>query len=746
MVMLPKIAANDNDHNPVIHTDRMTSRATTSYSHTVYSFGLFRLHPQRACLERDGQEIKLRPKSFELLHYLVRNPGRLLTKQELIETIWPDSFVTEDSLVQCVRDIRRTLGPDAEQFIKTLPRRGYMFDGAVMQDAPPSPTARDVELGQAVSGSQNDVKTSAIGIRTRWAVTIGVVLVLVILAVSVFNKSYPTVPAGLKSTPLTTYRGFERNPSISPDGKHVAFTWNGKEQDNFDIYVLAIGSDESLRRLTDDRAQDTSPAWSHDGRSVAFLRRNDDLHNQLILVPSSGGPERVLVQIKIPIVPGSFDSTLRQDLAWSQDGLWIVVTHCEKEETGCGLYAVSTATGEMRALTRPQVGAWDENPAISRDRKYVAFARHPGGGSGGSDLYLVPVLADFVPSGPAKRITSDRGLAAHPMWADDTRRLFYVLNSKLHALDLLAQKSVPVSIDTESVAELSLGHHLVYSKTSSDSNLCRAEIPKSDHEPAKPHLFISSTRPDNSAQYSPDGTKVVFRSSRSGTNEIWIGDADGTNFTKLFVGPGVFFPSWSPDGKRILFHMRLESDADIFSVSVKGGTPKRLTSSPSDDFFARESIDGWVYFTSNRSGRPEIWRIPVGGGNPTQVTHTGGRMPVPSADGKSIYYGHRSPEQGIWKIPAAGGDAVKVTGPVAKDPAFAINQDGIYYAAPPESPNRQFIYFLNFGTGKVQPVVMADHEIGVGLSLSPDNRFLVFPQRDVAESDLMLVRDFALPR
>jgi hypothetical protein len=73
---------------------------------------------------------------------------------------------------------------------------------------------------------------------------------------------------------------------------------------------------------------------------------------------------------------------------------------------------------------------------------------------------------------------------------------------------------------------------------------------------------------------------------------------------------------------------------------------------------------------------------------------------------------------------------VKVTGPAAKDQAFAVKQDGIYYAAPPESPNRQFIHFLNFETGKIQPAVMTDREISLGLSLSPDNRFLILSQRD----------------
>ncbi|HEV8366674.1 MAG TPA: winged helix-turn-helix domain-containing protein [Pyrinomonadaceae bacterium] len=94
----------------------------------VRSFAGFELNLDRVCLLRDGGEVKLRPKSYETLKYLVENPGRLVTKAELIQAVWPDSFVTDDSLVQCMHDIRRALGDDSRRCIKTVPRRGYIFE------------------------------------------------------------------------------------------------------------------------------------------------------------------------------------------------------------------------------------------------------------------------------------------------------------------------------------------------------------------------------------------------------------------------------------------------------------------------------------------------------------------------------------------------------------------------------------------------------------------------------------------
>jgi DNA-binding winged helix-turn-helix (wHTH) protein/tetratricopeptide (TPR) repeat protein len=103
-------------------------------THRTQSFDGFTLDLTRGCLLRGVQEIKLRPKPFEALKYLVQNPGRLISKAELIQTIWPDTAVTDDSLVQCLMEVRRALGDEAQQIIKTVPRRGYIFDKEVSQD------------------------------------------------------------------------------------------------------------------------------------------------------------------------------------------------------------------------------------------------------------------------------------------------------------------------------------------------------------------------------------------------------------------------------------------------------------------------------------------------------------------------------------------------------------------------------------------------------------------------------------
>src|SRR5207248_8013819 len=100
-----------------------------------YQFGLFTLDVVRGCVLKAGEEIKLRPKVYETLKYLVEHPGQLIGKQELMQVVWPDSVVTDDSLVQCTVELRRALNDRSQQFLKTVPRRGYLFTAEVIQRA-----------------------------------------------------------------------------------------------------------------------------------------------------------------------------------------------------------------------------------------------------------------------------------------------------------------------------------------------------------------------------------------------------------------------------------------------------------------------------------------------------------------------------------------------------------------------------------------------------------------------------------
>ena len=138
----------------------------------------------------------------------------------------------------------------------------------------------------------------------RWRTRTAIALLLLVMALGALFEAtrLSKHDAPLEVVPLTTYPGFQCCPSFSPDGRQVAFSWLGQNQDNQDIYVKLVGGGPPLR-LTINPAGETIPAWSSDGRQIAFLRRGE-----IFLISALGGPERSLTK------------AMGANIAWSPDG------------------------------------------------------------------------------------------------------------------------------------------------------------------------------------------------------------------------------------------------------------------------------------------------------------------------------------------------------------------------------------------------------------------------------------------
>jgi Tol biopolymer transport system component len=550
---------------------------------------------------------------------------------------------------------------------------------------------------------------------------------------------------------LTTYPGFELNPALSPDGRQIAFTWNGDKQDNFDIYIRLVGSNSQLQ-LTKHPGEDLSPAWSPDGNTIAFLRRLDGDRNELLLIPALGGPERKLTETFIVD-----DSKSRLSaLAWSPDGRWLAVSHREAEDLAQDLFLVSAETGEKRRLTRSPINSSrDFTPTFSPDGRAVLFTRFSSLGTT-AEMYVLSLSQVLAPAGEPRHLKTAERFVRSPVWTPDGRYIVFLAAPNIGEREQTelrkiaasgADTSERVSLLEGEINEMSLGRHLVYPRRSTETDIYRAEIPAPGRPASQPQLLISSTRLDNQPRYSPDGKKIAFGSTRSGAAEIWLADADGSNQVQLtsFGGPMIGARDWSPDGQRLVFHARPEGQADIFTIPAAGGAPKRLTTDPKDDVAPSYSRDGRsIYFVSYRSGRDEIWKMPAEGGEAVQITSAGGHMPYESHDDRTLYFRHPNGEKGIWKMPVEGGEAVQITGPITQW-AFAVGTEGLFYSPAPDASQKGSIHFVSFATGQSRTVVVADRPIGgIGLGLSPDQRFLAFAQSARIDFDLMLIENFVV--
>ena len=585
-----------------------------------------------------------------------------------------------------------------------------------------------------------EVAGEKIAAARRPFVLIGVAAFAVIVAGAtalwLFTRRTESTQAAPRVVPLTAYPGDASQPSFSPDGNQVAFSWNGEKEDNFDIYVKLIDSATPLR-LTTDPASDFGPAWSPDGRSIAF-QRDTGSSVAVILIPAIGGPEREI---------GRLSAGSR--LAWAPDGKSLAVADRTSADQPSTLFLLSPATGEKRRLTSPpQTTEGDSDPAFSPDGRRLAFVRSRS--TLIAEVFAVSVSRDLAPEGEAAQLSSENAWIAEPTWTHDGREIICSVStggdSSLWRLSASggALKRLEVAGAGLSPAISREGNRLAYTRDRSDANIWRVQLPGAGTAKPISAPLISSSRLEMNAQYSPDGKRIAFSSDRSGAMEIWVSDGDGSHAVQVTtLGKAESgTPRWSPDGQRIAFDWDVAGHWDIYTVNAGGGGLRRMTADSFDHNIPSYSRDGqWLYFASSRSGRYEIWKMPAGGGDAVQVTTNGGRTAFASADGKWLYYARSDWSSSLWKMPIAGGMETQVV-PAVYWRSFALSERGIYFIPPPKPDGRSSIEFLSFTSGASKTVVPLTRPTWLGLAVSPDERFLTYTQYDQAGRDLLLIENF----
>jgi Tol biopolymer transport system component/serine/threonine protein kinase len=542
-------------------------------------------------------------------------------------------------------------------------------------------------------------------------------------------------PPALRAVPLTAYPGYERSPSISPDGRQVAFSWNGAEQDNFHIYVKLIGPGRPLP-LTSGRADDEAPSWSPDGLSIAFLRRKGDTA-KVMVVPALGGAEREISEVAT--LPVSTNIGYYLSTTWSPDSRW-VLTSARTSAGTAALWLLSVDSEEKRQLTTPpSVGYGDGHPSFSPDGQTLAFVRYRALQSG--DIYVLPLASNLAGNGEPRRLTNENRLILGTAWTADGGGI--VFSSNRDGTQALWQ----IALSGSSPRRLSVGQNgvlpaispranrLVYGESINfNSNIWQVDLQDRNHLAVQ---LQGSTRAEYNPCYSPDGQRIAFESSRSGNVEVWVSDVDGSNATQLVDTGRSGSPTWSPDSQRIAFDSNVGGNWQIYIVSKRGGRPERLTNSAASDVLPSWSHDGkWIYFGSNRSGVLQIWRTPSGGGPAEQVTKNGGYCPNASPDGRSIYYSKNDSDLcPLWQVPASGGEEVQVLDAVTSH-RVAVSDRGIYFVLWPQ------LQHFDFSTGKSKTILTLPKRTTVGLSVSSNSRWLLYSQIDQGGSNLMLVENF----
>src|SRR5262245_45061594 len=554
--------------------------------------------------------------------------------------------------------------------------------------------------------------------------------------------------ASWRVLPLTAYRGLESQPALSPDGNHVAFIWDGGVPGRANLYVRLVDGGVPLL-LAGDEVPKMGPTWSPDAKRIAFLR--GAAKPAMYLIPVLGGTERKLAQLA-SVSPGGPGGP--PQLSWSPDGRFIAVHGAAKEGEPIGTLLIPTEGGEPMRLTSLPPGYEAESfRACSPTGARLAFVRFRSGFN--AAIFVLSLTRDGTARGEAQRLIPDDWHISGLDWLDDSNLVFSgrTGGARVSLWKLSASGGAPAALPYEydAATRPSVPRHsnrLAFEKSTTDSNVWLLPGPASGVPLTLPgKLLLGSTRFDGEPKFSPNRKKIVWTSEQSGTSDIWVADADGSNQVQITNFPGIRVgsPRWSPDGMRVVFDAYAHGNSDIYVVGAEGGKIRAVTSEPSNENRPSWSTDGkWIYFGSNRSGRDEIWKAPTEGGPAAQVTRDGGYEAFSSPDGRFLFYS-KDIVSALWKQPIGGGVEVRVLDEV-RNGNWGVAGNDLFWLTQASPDRTATISVLHLSTGTQEelyrfPKDMPPFSSGNPFAVSADARSFLITLLDRNDRDLMLVEN-----
>jgi Tol biopolymer transport system component len=576
---------------------------------------------------------------------------------------------------------------------------------------------------------------------------VAVGLVVVVAAITVWYAFRTQPPTPLRVRRLTSLPGNESAASLSPDGNFVAFSWSNNGPSH--IFIKEVDG-ESLRRLTETAEAEVSPAWSPEGREIAFVRARKGI----FIVSPLGGTERKIA-----------DSGLR--VTWSSDARSVfVIDNCSESRGVACVYQVVLDTLEKRQITK--AADFDARHfAASPDGRTLAVVgqgRRPAIG----DIYLLPLAG-----GESRRLTTWHRFVNGIDWTPDSKYLFYSLlqqgrfslwrtaangsQGNGERIAALGETAVMPTVARGTSGQIRIAYNTIVEDVS---------LRIVDLNPTGPAAPLGTVRSladategrDCGALFSPDGNQISFSSFRSGEGLHWLVKSDGADLRPLMPiatqeawmrgAQEGDIRGWSPDGRKLALDLVLDGNSDIYVTDVSGGRPIRLTSEPSLDVVPSWSADRrWIYFASDRSGSSQLWKVPSAGGPAIQITFQGGFRPQASPDKKYIYYSADWPgaprSNFLKRVPTDGGEETVVMDGVSSF-YWSMTQKGIYFLSLDQG--RDYLERYDLATGQRTRLGALPFQAARGfcgfMSVSNDGRFLIANHVDRFEQNLGIIDGF----
>jgi Tol biopolymer transport system component/DNA-binding winged helix-turn-helix (wHTH) protein len=553
-----------------------------------------------ACPQR-AQPLRITVKAQQVLMALVSQHGKVVSREALIEWVWPDTLPTDDVLTQAIAQLRKAFceDRDAPRYLETIAKGGYRLlaplqwlegpEGEALAQS--APTAAQIEPATAVApvAAETAAPAPLPPPQARGAYVWGALAALIAVAAigagwfardrpektTAAKSAAPTLAerTGMAKVPLeyrriTSSPDNEAWPSVSPDGSQVVYSVYKRDSATLMVQTTSPVPARALTTIVPGRS-DVMAAWSPDGRQLLFMRVESDSACKLMLMPSSGGDARPLADC----VPNPMTTTY----SWHPDARHIVARGMRTAAGDAAtIQVLDLATGNWERLNYAHGERdIDTSPAYSPDGKWIAFQRN----FSLADLWRMPAAG-----GRPQRLTHMKLNIYGFAWTPDSRRIVFSgyrsSGPNLLAVDVddgqLLDLTVPgYDVTAPSIALKASSLAFMLSKSTS----ALYSLPLRPGAEAAPAPAFASTGTDMLPAVSPDGRQIAFYSDRSAQLGLWLGELgrpESLRWIEGFLPLPRYAPVWSADSRRMLVIGQDDGRSSLYEVVPGNGQVRKL--------------------------------------------------------------------------------------------------------------------------------------------------------------------------
>ena len=709
--------------------------------HGGYAFGPFVVDTVKRRLWRDGRAVPLSSKTFDVLVVLLERREHLVSKEDLLNDVWPNIAVNENNLARQISSLRRALGqrPDQHDFLVTVPGQGYRFVAAVRElpsvpsdgpaesetsdqiahapalefheDAPDAEHPATSPMANSGAGVLDEAPSSSpVGFWPIAAALAATAAVLAtVLTVAVLRRDRPA-PEPRRAMQRITYdeATVPRQASWSPDGRWIVYA--ADRAGNADLWKQRPGDPDPVR-LTASDVNESQPQWSPDGRSIVFRSERDG--GGLYVISADGGVERIV-------------SSFGYEPQWSPDGTLILFKGTAVLPDLPSFY-VAGLDGRPPRAARPDVfaqftaaqAAWHPDgrrisiwgTTRTRELRFVTVPIEEGKGRVAEAQMAAPVRRAFESVAAGRFIWGRSGRFVYfEGRTGEIRNIWRVRVDPATQAWLEAPERLTTAAGEETNLALSPdGGRLVFTSTSNRTRLWAFPLDLSSGRiTGAPQPITDGSTGEVDFDARTDGSKVAYRTVRAGRSELWERSiADGRQRLLLASTDALLLkPRWSPDGAQLAFSRcaRPDNRLALAVLDAAGGGSRVLTQPNHVDMQGFDwSHDGRAILGSCRFGPSERYStclVPVSlqGGDAEPTVRV-----IASDPNRNLYNQRFSPDQrwitflahdlsyastsAIYVIPAAGGSWRAIT-------------DGSWFDDKPRwGPDGRILYFVSNRSG-----------------------------------------------